>query len=97
VKPTSNRSRASAAATLRSRLLYGSCTVLAALACSRPCHAYLDPGTGSIILQSLLASIAVALGVLRVYWQRCKAFVLSLKRPASNADNNRPAEPSDSD
>lgn len=45
------------------------CTALAA-----PSHAYLDPGTGSIILQSILAGIAVAMGVLRLYWYRLKAF-----------------------
>jgi hypothetical protein len=45
------------------------CSVFAA-----PSHAYLDPGTGSIILQSILASIAVAMGVLRLYWYRLKAF-----------------------
>ena len=38
------------------------CIVLA-----EPSHAYLDPGTGSIILQSLLAGIAVTIGVLRLY------------------------------
>ncbi len=45
------------------------CTVLAA-----PSYAYLDPGTGSIILQSILAGVAVAMGVLRLYWYRLKAF-----------------------
>ena len=45
------------------------CTVFAA-----PSFAYLDPGTGSIILQSILAGIAVAMGVLRLYWYRLKAF-----------------------
>ena len=45
------------------------CTVFAA-----PSDAYLDPGTGSIILQSILAGIAVAMGVLRHYWYRLKAF-----------------------
>jgi hypothetical protein len=45
------------------------CTVIAA-----PSHAYLDPGTGSIILQSILASVALAMGVLRLYWYRVKAF-----------------------
>ena len=45
------------------------CTALAA-----PSFAYLDPGTGSIILQSILAGIAVAMGVLRLYWYRLKAF-----------------------
>jgi hypothetical protein len=50
---------------------------LAALVCTAmaaPAHAYLDPGTGSIILQSILAGIAVAMGVLRLYWYRLKAF-----------------------
>lgn len=41
-------------------------------------HAYLDPGTGSIILQSLLAGIAVAIGLLRLYWYRFKSFVTTL-------------------
>ena len=50
------------------------CIVLA-----EPSHAYLDPGTGSIILQGLLASIAVTIGVLRLYWHRCKAFLFGLR------------------
>ena len=49
------------------------CIVLA-----EPSYAYLDPGTGSIILQSLLAGIAVTIGVLRLYWHRCKAFLAGL-------------------
>ena len=57
--------------TYRSRIAAAilGCTVLAA-----PSYAYLDPGTGSIILQSILAGIAVAMGVLRLYWYRIKAF-----------------------
>jgi len=43
-----------------------------------PCYAYIDPGTGSIILQSILASIAVAIGLLRLYWYRFKSFVSNL-------------------
>ena len=50
------------------------CIVLA-----EPSYAYLDPGTGSIILQSLLAGIAVTIGVLRLYWHRCKAFLSGLR------------------
>lgn len=51
-----------------------------------PSYAYLDPGTGSIILQSLLATIAVAFGVLRLYWQRFKAFFLPSSRSSRNDD-----------
>lgn len=50
----------------------------AALLAAAPSHAYLDPGTGSIVLQSILAGIAVAMGLLRLYWYRLKSFIASL-------------------
>ena len=62
------------------------CTVLAA-----PSYAYLDPGTGSIILQSALAGIAVAMGVLRLYWYRLKAF-FSGKTSESSVEDSKDAE-----
>ena len=37
-------------------------------------YAYLDPGTGSIIIQSLLSAIAVSITILSVYWQKAKSF-----------------------
>jgi hypothetical protein len=48
------------------------------LAGSGPAHAYLDPTTGSILLQGLLAGIAGVVVVLRLYWARLKAFFRSL-------------------
>jgi len=39
-----------------------------------PAYAYLDPTTGSILLQGLLAGVAGVLVVGRVYWTRVKAF-----------------------
>lgn len=59
------------------------CTVLAA-----PSHAYLDPGTGSIILQSILAGVAVAMGVLRLYWYRLKAFFSGKSAESENSDSD---------
>ena len=47
---------------------------------TRPAYAYLDPGTGSIILQGLLGGIAGALVVGRLYWQKIKA-ILGIKSP----------------
>jgi hypothetical protein len=52
--------------------------LIVGLLLAAPSYAYLDPGTGSIILQGILASIAVAMGVLRLYWHRFKAFFSSL-------------------
>ena len=37
--------------------------------------AYLDPGTGSIILQSLIAGIIGSMAFARMYWTRLKALV----------------------
>jgi hypothetical protein len=36
--------------------------------------AYLDPGTGSIILQGLIATVAAIAAYAGLYWQRVKAF-----------------------
>ena len=49
-----------------SRLL-ATCVLLAS---SAPAYAYIDPGTGSALIQGLIAAIA-ALGVtLKLYWHR---------------------------
>lgn len=42
---------------------------------SAAAHAYLDPGTGSILVQSLLAGIAGAAAVVSLYWQDRKSVV----------------------
>ena len=47
---------------------------LLAAAYAAPAHAYIDPGTGSILLQGLLASIA-AIGL---FWQRIKLVFSSI-------------------
>ena len=68
----------------------------ALLLASAPSYAYLDPGTGSIILQGLLAGIAVAIGVARGYWERFKAFFgradAPPATPASDADSSEESE-----
>ncbi|NIL93629.1 MAG: hypothetical protein GTO71_04150 [Woeseiaceae bacterium] len=70
-----------------------STTGLAALMFAAPSHAYLDPGTGSIILQSILAGIAVAIGFLRLYWHRFKSFLSSLTGGTPNVENQTEQNP----
>lgn len=41
---------------------------------SRPAFAYLDPATGSMILQAILGGVAGAMVVGRVYWHKIKSF-----------------------
>lgn len=44
-----------------------------------PAHAYLDPGTGSILLQALLGGAAGAAVIARLYWHKI-ATALGIKR-----------------
>jgi hypothetical protein len=43
-----------------------------------PAYAYLDPTTGSILLQGLLAGIAGVMMVGRLFWTRLKEFFRKL-------------------
>ncbi len=55
-----------------------------ALDLSRPAFAYLDPGTGSIILQLLLGGLAGGAVVAKLYWHKLKGFFV---RDASGGGN----------
>lgn len=41
----------------------------------RDAHAYLDPATGSMILQAVAASIAAGFFALKVHWRKVKALL----------------------
>ena len=51
-------------------------------------YAYLDPGTGSIILQGIIAAIAVGLTTAKLWWYRITS-LFSRKKPDTeeNADS----------
>lgn len=44
---------------------------------SPPAHAYLDPGTGSVLLQLLFGGVTGVVIVVRLYWQRIRGFLPS--------------------
>lgn len=48
-------------------------TVISGLMLPVSAHAYIDPGTGSLILQGLVAAIAGIAVTAGVYWDRLKA------------------------
>jgi len=51
--------------------------------------AYLDPGTGSMLIQGLIGAVAAAFVVGRLYWYKIKTFfarMLSNKQPESLHD-----------
>ena len=55
-----------------------------------PALAYLDPGTGSMLLQMLLGGVAGALVVGKLYWHRIKAFFG--RGPASSPNQDSTAD-----
>ncbi len=50
-------------------------------------YAYLDPATGSIVLQGIIAGIVGGWFVIKSYWHRIKAFFL--RNNESEQDNRR--------
>lgn len=54
--------------------------------------AYLDPGTGSLVIQSVIAALAAAGFALRHYWGRIRGL---FKRSEAHVDS--PAEPPSGD
>ena len=56
---------------------------------TNPVYAYLDPGTGNIIIQAILAFIATAITTLSFYWTKVKLFILKLfKKNKSDKEKN---------
>ena len=49
-------------------------TVMGVLLLTNNAQAYLDPGTGSMILQGVIAGIAMATVTIKLYWHRLVAF-----------------------
>jgi hypothetical protein len=50
-------------------------SILLTLDPAAPAYAYLDPGTGSIMLQLILGGIAGGLAVGKIYWHNIKSFL----------------------
>ena len=48
-------------------------------------NAYIDPGSGSLILQGIIAGIAMGLYTIKLYWYRIKSF---FKKGSENRDND---------
>jgi hypothetical protein len=53
-------------------------------ALATPAYAYLDPGTGSIVVQAIIGGIAVASTTVSVFWSRIKTALLSKRTPPTD-------------
>lgn len=48
-------------------------------------HAYLDPGTGSIIIQAILGAVVAFFTTIGIYWVKVKSFFKRFSK--KNKDN----------
>ena len=53
---------------------------LTAFFLSSPAYAYIDPGLGSLILQSLVGFFAVTFGIASLFWQKIKFFFAKFRK-----------------
>jgi hypothetical protein len=51
-----------------------------------PAHAYLDPGTGSMVIQAVVAGVVGALALGRLYWTRLKSLT---RRKSAKEDDGK--------
>lgn len=49
--------------------------------------AYLDPGTGSLILQALVAALAGAVVAISAYWRKIRSFLVRGSRNSEPSDD----------
>lgn len=68
-------------------------TVLGTLLVGQDAFAYIDPGTGSLIIQWLFGMILAGFAVLNIYWARFKAFLAG--RSGDNSAGHDVESPAD--
>ena len=57
------------------------------LVCARPAYAYLDPGSGGMMVQLLLGGFAGAAVLVRLYWRQLLIRV-GLRKPDMSNEND---------
>jgi len=68
------------------RLLVGGVLLLSWV----PVYAYIDPGTGSALIQGLIAGVAAAGMTLRIYWHRIARFFGRKKKRTQSMSEGGP-------
>ena len=71
---------------LPTRNLVVGCVILL---CGMPAHAYIDPGTGSALIQGVIAAVA-AIGITaRLYWHRIAEFIRRFRKKNDKKPDGR--------
>jgi hypothetical protein len=67
------------------RFSHVACFVALMGASTTPAYAYVDPGTGSMILQALLGAVAIGAASVSVFWRQVKSY-FSGSKPTEQRD-----------
>ncbi|PKH54989.1 hypothetical protein CXF83_08420 [Shewanella sp. Choline-02u-19] len=59
---------------------------------STPAYAYLDPGTGSIIFQAIIASVVMGFATIRLWWDKFLSLFSSRKSDKESNQKNTESE-----
>lgn len=57
-----------------SRLIISLTVFFVAMFFTNRAHAYIDPGTGSMVVQAVIAAIAIASVSIGIFWRRLRSF-----------------------
>lgn len=71
--------------------IFAAATALVLLG-SAPAHAYLDPGTGSMILQGIIGAAVGGMIVLKLYWARVRNFFSTRGARHPTEDQDQPTD-----
>jgi len=63
-------------------------TVILILCSIRKAHAYIDPGTGSYIIQVVIGGLLGAAFALKVYWKKVRAYFSNLFSKHTKSDKH---------
>jgi hypothetical protein len=69
----------------------GAVAIALLVAWHRPAYAYLDPGTGSMILQGIIGAVVGGLIALKLYWARLKDFFAGRRARRAAKSPDRPS------
>jgi len=58
---------------------------------SKPAHAYLDPGSGSVVLQILLGGVAGVILVVKLFWHRLLS-IFGIRKEDKEESKNKDQE-----
>jgi hypothetical protein len=71
---------------MQKTICYLTIAAIAIFSSSSPAYAYLDPGTGSMIVQLLLGGLAGAFFVVKVYWEKIKTLFVKQDKVENTQD-----------